>query len=80
MADLVRVLLAVAILERSLEVEHAAHVLEPGERGLDVAVEVGADRDVVERSRELADPVDVTAEGADRVLEEATRPRRPLVM
>ena len=48
---------------------HPAHVLEAGQRGLDVAVEVRADRDVVVAPGQLVDLVDVPAQRFERALE-----------
>src|SRR5437867_9881573 len=68
-ADPLGIGLAVALAQRGLQGAHPPHVLEPGQRRLDVAVEVAADADMLERARDLADAVDVAAQQLHRVLE-----------
>src|SRR5689334_7368532 len=60
---------AVARDQRGLERLHAAHVLEALERGLDEAVDVAADGDVVVAAGLAMDAVDVLSEDLERLLE-----------
>src|SRR6266849_3693577 len=58
---------AVALDERTLQGAEVSGRLEPRERRLDEAVEVGADRGVSVRAGDLVEAVDVGAEDLDRV-------------
>lgn len=67
--DLRRVLGAIAPHQRLLEPRHGGLVGQPGEGGLDEAVEVGADGAVLVRAGDLADALQVAADDLERVLE-----------
>src|SRR5215207_6492084 len=70
-ADQRRVAVAVAFDERTLERGHVGHSLEPSERWFDETVQVGADRGVSVRARQLAQPVDVAINHLKRLLQRA---------